>query len=279
MSCADPPAKSTFLSRWAYYLSSIPTLLLKIDNPAAVLAAFLGLPVRRPFTIRLKNGLRFRVRNALDIWLVKESCLDRDYERGAVAIEDGWTIVDIGAGTGEFAVCAARDHPRSTVFAFEPFPESFELLGENIRLNGLENVHALPRAIAGSVGARTLHTPTGVAGQHRTATVDSVPGPASSTVDATTLDRAFSELSIGTCDFLKIDCEGAEYEILFGASDETLARVRHITMEYHDGVTPHSHEDLVRFLEGKGFRVRLRSNPAHREIGFLFASRMPGSGS
>jgi FkbM family methyltransferase len=271
MSCADAPSKSLFFSRWAYYLSSIPTLLLKIRNPVAVLAAFLGLPVRRPFTIRLANGLRFRVRNALDIWLVKESCLDRDYERGAVSIEDGWTVVDVGAGTGEFAVYVGREHPRAKVFAFEPFSESFQLLGENIRLNGLSNVRALPQAIAGSAGPRMLHTPSGLAGQHRTSP-NVVPVAASPTVEATTLDRAFADLSISKCDFLKIDCEGAEYEILFATSDDTLSRVRHIAMEYHDGVTDHSHSDLVRFLEHRGFDVRIRPNPVHREIGLLFAS-------
>lgn len=271
MSSAREPPRSILLSRWIYYLSSIPTLLSKIRSRRAVLAAFLGLPVRRPFPIRLADGTRFLVRNALDIWLVKENCLDRDYERGAVAIHDGWTVVDIGAGTGEFAVCVARRNPRSIVHAFEPLPESFSLLCENVRLNRISNVHTISRAVAGREGVVTLHAPTGMPGQHRTFCEKAPAGGIAA--EATTLDRAFEELGIATCDFLKIDCEGAEYDILFSASDATLGRVRHIALEYHEGVTAHSHDELVRFLESKGFRARTRPNPAHREIGFLFASR------
>jgi FkbM family methyltransferase len=265
--------RNIFVSRWIYYLSSIPTLLTKVRPRPAVLSAFLGLPVKSPFPIRLPDGTRFLVRNALDIWLVKESCLDRDYERDAVAIRDGWTIVDVGAGTGEFAVSVARRNPRSIVHAFEPLPESFALLEENVRLNGLSNVHAVQKAVAGAAGAVTLHAPSGLAGQHRTTRERDAPPLDAIPADATTLDAAFAELGTPGCDFLKIDCEGAEYEILFAASAATLRRVRHIAMEYHEGVTAHSSADLQRFLESHGFRVWTRPNRAHREIGFLFATR------
>ncbi len=272
MSAASEPRKSLLVSRWAYYLSSIPTLLFKIRSRRAVLAAFLGLPVRRPFPILLADGTRFLVRNALDIWLVKESCLDCDYERGEVPIRNGWIVVDVGAGVGEFAVCVARRNPRSIVYAFEPLPESFALLAENVRLNGLSNVHPIPKAIAATEGTVTLHAPTGLAGQHRTSTA--APAIGAIAVAATTLERTMEDLQIATCDFLKIDCEGAEYEILLSASPATLERVRHIAMEYHEGkISARSHDELARFLEANGFRVRTRPNLAHREIGFLFASR------
>lgn len=267
--------RSNFVSRWIYYLSSIPTLLTKIRNRRTVLAAFLGLPMRSPFPIRLQDGTRFLVRNALDIWLVKESCLDRDYERDAVAIRDGWTVVDIGAGTGEFAVSVARRNPRSIVYAFEPLPESFALLSENVRLNGLSNVRAVRKAVAGAPGAVTLHAPSGLAGQHRATRDPAESDPDAISAEATTLEDALRELGTADCDFLKIDCEGAEYEILFNAPAEALSKVRHIAMEYHEGVTEHSPDDLRRFLESRGFRVRTRPNPAHRHIGFLFAAREP----
>jgi FkbM family methyltransferase len=273
------PEAGGWLSRWSYYLSSIPTLLFKIRRPQTVIGAFLGLSARRPFQIRLADGTRFFVRNALDIWLVKENCLDGDYERGEVPIRNGWTVVDIGAGLGEFAVWVARRHPKSIVYAFEPLPESFALLVENVRLNGLSNVRPIQKAVFAAEGMVRLHAPSGLAGQHRRAAAGSKPASGAIEADATTLDRALEDLPIDTCDFLKIDCEGAEYEILFSAPAATLERVRHIAMEYHEGVTEHSHDELARFLESKGFRVRTRPNPAHREIGFLFASRREPGGA
>jgi FkbM family methyltransferase len=208
----------------------------------------------------------------MDLWLLKESCLDRDYERDFVALSDGWTIFDIGAGFGDFAVRAARESPTSSVYAFEPLSESFALLEDNIRLNGVTNLRAFPDAIAVSDRRLPLYTVTGCSGQHRTYERRRAPRGLEGTVPATTLAQAFARVGVERCDFLKMDCERLEYEILFATGKETLRRIRHLAMEYHDGVTSHSHEELVRFLEERGFAVRTRPNPAHRELGFLFAS-------
>lgn len=237
-----------------------------------VLALFLGLPIRRPLVVELEGGARFKVRTRMEVWILKESCLDRDYETGAVAVENGWTVLDIGAGFGDFAVRVARECPQSKVYAFEPEPQSFALLEENVRLNGTGNVQAFREAIAGQAGMLSLYTATGLSGQHRTAGRVSVAAAAPILVPAITLAQAFERLSIERCDFLKIDCEGAEYEILFAAGEETLARTVHIAMEYHDAITPHAHGELVRFLTERGFAARTRPSPAYHELGFLYAS-------
>lgn len=260
-----------WLSRWRYYLRSIPTLLYRMRPRSRVLREFLGLPGPSPFTIELTSGCVFRVRGRMDLWIIKETCLDRDYERGFVRIRNGWTVLDVGAGLGDFAVCTARECPGSLVYAFEPLPESFQLLLENVKRNGLANIRPFPLAIAGRAGFLTLATATGLPERSRTLPTEN--GLAVSSVEAITLDDAFDRFDIAQCDFLKIDCEGAEYEILFGASDATLGRVSRIALEYHEGVTAWGPSDLARFLKERGFRVRTRRNPAHREIGFLFAWR------
>lgn len=266
---ADAAERALVFSRWSYYLGSIPTLLFRIRNWGTVLAAFLHLPLRTPFTIELRDGGRYRARSAMDVWIIKETCIDRDYERGATPIQDGWTVVDIGAGAGDFAISAARRAPRSRVYAFEPWAESFDLMRENLALNGVTNVSPFPEAVAGKSGELFLFTPTGIEGQHRTGDSDTGAGVP---VPAVTLAQAFERSSIEVCDFLKIDCEGGEYEILFQAGSEALGKIRHIAMEYHDGVTAWSHRDLVAFLEEHGFETTRRPSPAHANLGFLFAA-------
>lgn len=208
----------------------------------------------------------------MDVWIIKETCIDRDYERDHVVIQEGWTVLDVGAGFGDFAISVAREHPDAVVYAFEPLPESLALLEENLSLNEIKNVRRFPWAVSGRTGTLLLRTATGRSGQHTTtgSAGDSL-GEAIS-VSSVTLDQIFSELGLEHCDFLKIDCEGAEYEILFHASEQTLRRIRHVGMEYHDGVAPYSHEDLIRLFEHNGFNVWIRPNPAHRKLGFLFAS-------
>lgn len=265
------------LSRWFYYLSSIPTLLLGINNWLTVAALFLGLPVQKPVVIELKNGCRFKVRSPMDVWVIKETCLDRDYERVSVNIVDGWTVLDIGAGLGDFAISIAREHKYSTVYAYEPFPDSFALLQENIALNQIHNVRAFLLAIGAKSGLMYLHTGSREAVRHSTSTIDLNANTIHANtiqVPGVTLDQVFEELGLGLqrCDFLKVDCEGAEYDIFFHVSRETLCKIKHVCLEYHDGVTSYSHADLARFFKDKGFHVEIHPNPAHHQIGFLYAS-------
>jgi FkbM family methyltransferase len=260
------------ISRLLYYLSSIPRLLTGVRNWPVMVAAFLRLPVRKSFMVELRSGMRFHARTAMDVWIIKETCLDRDYETASVPLQDGWTILDIGAGLGDFTVYAARRNPHGVVYAFEPFPESFALLEENVRLNGLENVRMFPYAVGAARAGRLALYATGEAVQHRTAGAARSPAAPAFEVASVSLDQILEEQNLARCDFLKIDCEGAEYEILLNVGDRTLSRIRHVCLEYHEGVTPYSREDLARFLRGKGFRVILRPNPVHRHLGFLHAA-------
>ena len=255
------------LRRWLYYLRSIPRLLTGIRAWPRTVALFLGLPVPRPLVIALrKDGLRFKVRSAMDVWVIKETCLDADYERYGAEIRPGWTVVDIGAGLGDFTLYASRKvGPAGQVRAFEPFPESYALLLENIKLNGALNIIALPYAVArqrcrldlvqGGEAVRNGTVHNGGPGQVR----------------AWGLAEALDGLA--DCDLLKVDCEGGEYDIFLHAPAEALRKLRLVCLEYHDGVASHSHGDLAAFFAGQGFEVSLHPNPAHSDIGYLTARR------
>jgi FkbM family methyltransferase len=252
-------------TRLSYYLGSIPTLLGGYQNPTALLSAALG---SHP-TLHLKNGPRFKVRSLMDAWIIKETCLDKDYEVHGTPIQDNWVVADIGAGLGDFTLMTAHAHPTARVFAYEPFAESFALLQHNIQLNGVTNVQTRPVAVGAQRGQKVLAT-TGAAVQHTT-TDSTLSGEATAqmTVQAITLNDLLAEVG-GHCDFLKMDCEGGEFEILLNASCETLRQFSHICMEYHDGFTPYSHKDLAQHLQGCGFEVRTAANPVHGFLGFLY---------
>lgn len=253
-----------FFSRWRYYLSSIPTLLLGVQNWPTVMK---GLFSRQPFILKLRTGLQFHARTLMDVWIIKETCLDHDYETHGVWLQDGWTIIDIGGGLGDFTVYAAKKCPNSTLYAYEPFPESYRLLEKNLMLNGINNAQIFPYAIGAESRPLYLDTGTGVPVMH--STTDQTSANAVE-VNGITL----GEVLLDKVDFLKMDCEGAEYAILFNASSATLQKIKHLCMEYHEGVTAYTHQDLVKFLEQQGFEVKITPNPAHQEIGFLYASRL-----
>ncbi len=262
-------------SRARYYLSSVPTLLGGVRNWWVVLL----LPFRMRPVIRLRGGYQFRVRSLMDVWIIKETCLDRQYERCSGLMEDGWTVIDIGAGLGDFAILVARENPGSRVYAYEPSPESYELFQENIALNGVRNVCAFPMAVGGRKGEMRLIA-RGEAVQHITIAGGGPENRAGNEtpairVQGVTLDDVLETHGIKQCDFLKMDCEGCEFDVLFGASRATLGRISRICLEYHDGFTRYTRADLVRYLEQHGFRIRITPNPVHSYLGFLYAYR-PG---
>lgn len=82
----------------------------------------------------------------------------------------------------------------------------------------------------------------------------------------------FERFAVESCEFLKLDCEGAEYEILFKASADTLRKVERISLEYHMGVTDHAPQELVDLLGSRGFEVELLP-PLDVESGYLHAVR------
>ncbi len=260
--------RATLATRWIYYLSSIPTLLVRVRSRVRMLAIFLGAPIRKPVTLELDTGCRLRVETRMDVWTVKETCLDLVYEtRGAV--RDGWTVLDVGAGLGDFATSVARRHPSATVLAFEPLPHSYALLVENVELNGLTNVRTFREAVLGHEGVTFLSTPTGLSGQHQTS--ERPADEKNISAPSTTLARALERAPGGRCDFLKVDCEGGEYDILLTADEQTLSRVGQIAMEYHDEMTPHTHGELVERLGRSDFDVWTTPSPAHRGLGYLYA--------
>jgi hypothetical protein len=92
-------------------------------------------------------------------------------------------------------------------------------------------------------------------------------------VSALSLADAFAMLEIETCDLLKLDCEGAEYSILFDTPRTVLELIQRIVMEYHDNVVQYTHRDLARFLDEQGFEVETFQNPVHSYLGYLRAVR------
>lgn len=261
--------------KYPYYLGSIVNLLTGFRPVPLVVRYFLKLAPPGVQVLEIPGAqVRLKVREPMDIWSVKETFLDRFYERFGFPIQAGWTIIDIGGGLGDFTIYAAR-RPNTRLFAFEPTPDSFALLQENLRLNQIHNVRAFQEAVWSQATTLTIDTSPGRPGQftsHRTA--EQAAPQQKIQVPATPFEYLFDRLELTRCDLMKIDCEGAEYEILLTASTQALQRVQRIVMEYHDGVADANHQDLARFLSAQGFQVESFPNYVHDDLGYLRAWRV-----
>lgn len=72
-------------------------------------------------------------------------------------------------------------------------------------------------------------------------------------IECITLKDIFNENHIEKCDILKMDCEGAEFEILYNASEDIFKKVKEIRLEYHNKENNHI-DSLIEFLK-KDFKL------------------------
>jgi FkbM family methyltransferase len=265
------------LNKILYYLRSIWTILTGYQNWPEVLSMVFGSDKNSPRQVHLKrSGLRYYVRSFMDAWIIKETCLDGDYDRFSSKVKDGWMVIDIGAGLGDYSIWAASQNPHGKVFAYEPFHQSMALLEKNLKLNAIGNVQVYAEAVSDQAGSLHLEE-VGAAVQHTTSA--STGKAVTHEVKAITLATALERLDGRACDLLKIDCEGAEYSILMKADPSCWGQIKQIVLEYHDQVTAYSHTDLRHFFEEMGYTVREVPNPVHQEIGFMHVNLMPATRS
>ena len=205
---------------------------------------------------RMRCGVRlYTRRNRTDFHMIDEIWAFRKYDYFGYRVAPGDVVVDIGANIGLFSVYAAKVCRAERVISFEPFPENFEMLRKNAEQNQLDSITCVNQAVAGNRGMRTLILDSTDAGSHSLVSgVATAPTGRSVKVDCCTLDEVFQRFALSRIDYLKMDCEGSEYEILENAVSR-LGQIRRISMETH--TTPdRKAEDLEKLLCGHGFTVR-----------------------
>lgn len=181
------------------------------------------------------------------------------------------TVVDVGANIGTFSVWAAR-RTLGPVLAIEPFPGNVEFLERNLRANGCSSVDVVVCALTDrDAPVRLFVSENGVSHQLSERT-HKIPLRGAIEVEGKTLETLIREKGLERIDLLKLDCEGAEGQILGSASRDVLARVRRIAMEFHDYASPLDHDALEALLRENGFSTRLDWDGSDVR-GFVYAWR------
>lgn len=148
----------------------------------------------------------------------------------------GDIVIDVGAAFGFYTILASkRVSQQGRVVAIEPQPDSFKMLNKNIKLNKLTNIVTLNYAVSSRKTTLKLYSSYSTiqerAGQSLQSYIE---------VSADNLDNLLRQLDIDQVNWIKVDVEGAELEVLKGAVG-ILSRSRDIALF----VEVHS-PDLVR---------------------------------
>ncbi len=192
----------------------------------------------------------------------------QQYELHKIVLEDCYliktqrdvrTIVDVGGNMGFFALACADQFPDSEITVYEPNPNAFQCLCKNTKQLGVSAINA-------AVGSSSGYVNLGFRENSLfSVTVDDA--------DGDTKKVGFPEIisDMESVDILKLDCEGAEWEIL--ESDVPWEKVKFLTMEYHLWAREGSTIDQMRkLIEGCGFVIEHQTPSQDGTFGMLHAT-------
>ena len=166
------------------------------------------------------------------------------------------TVIDIGSYTGIYALVAAKSNNKLRVIAFEPNPDLFAALKQNIKINSIKNCATEPFALDSEPGQAYLylnhdvHTSVGSLIQTSSAGKKML-------VNKTTLDIYCENEKIENIDLLKIDAEGYEINILQGSKLIIRNSIPIILME---SLSKESLSSQYEFLSKLGYLEPIRVN-------------------
>ena len=216
-----------------------------------------------------RSGLKIKIRvNSTDLMALTHVWMIQEYYDNGFSINNDDIIIDVGAHIGLFALLASQFCKNGKIFCYEPIKENYELLIENIEINKIKNVFPNNLAVTKETSRAKIFLNDDQSGHSMFVQNDNFVE-----VNSKSLPDIFVDNRINECNFLKLDCEGAEYEIIESLSSDLFTKISKTVIEYHMADTkPELLKQLINKLKQFSFSVHTR--PLFIDIGFLFAKRV-----
>ena len=215
---------------------------------------------KKTIIYRVSDFVNFKIRvwtsDKLILWEVWKQ---REHTNDSFDIGSSDVVIDVGAHTGAFSIYAAKKAVHGKVYAHEAYKENYELLIENIRLNDLKNIVPFNVAVLSKPGIMDFFI--GEKNTSASSIFKNRWAKKNVKVNAISLEDVFANNKLKKINFLKIDAEGAEYDIILNAPPGLLKKVDKISLEFHDNF-PHGHnyKEMVECLEKNGFNVEVNTS-------------------
>ena len=211
--------------------------------------------------MKSRSGLVFDVPRSLQ-FIFKDIFLHRAYAPAQLLrhLPRDPVVLDLGANAGFFSLFALHVRPQARVLSFEPMPANYRLLQKNHALQRNRNWSIFHEAVSDQSGSAWLQFPDELQPSTTASLLKSEstsPGNRVK-VKTRTLEEILGSETSGKCDWLKIDVEGYEYDILYHLPERIFRKIRTMAIEA-DPVDNHRKQKmaLASFLEEMNFSVLL----------------------
>jgi FkbM family methyltransferase len=179
-------------------------------------------------------------------------------------LKTGAVFYDIGANVGFFSIVAAKLVGDSgKVIAFEPGKDNAQAIRHNGALNNFKQIEVIEKAISNNSGSGQLLLAK-YSGGHALATADAPPDLAGEiTVDVVSIDDLIAQKLIEPPNFVKVDVEGAELDVLKGMKETIKTYQPTIIYEVDDGdrtAYERKYQELADFMHSLDYKVTPTEN-------------------
>ncbi len=256
--------------------------LIKYILKASILISLILQPFRRLrhkrrlAKIALVNGIKLDAESNLEsLFTLEEVFVQRSYADYFPFYKKA-TIVDIGAHKGYFSLFAYYNVLQgSTLIAVEPSVENIIVLNKNLHNNQVSGIQVVNGAIHTADVKINLFTSES---ENHSVVVDLAKKSEFTEVQGIQLATLMDRFHVDKVDFLKLDCEGAEYEILYQLPKSIYDKIEVISMEFHDlKKAGYTALDLADHLIQMGYEIlKLEHRVTHKNLNYgrLIARRL-----
>jgi FkbM family methyltransferase len=202
--------------------------------------------------------------------LADEIFIKRIYTPSFLQVKPSDVVLDIGANIGVFSLYAAKCGA-SLVYSLEPLYQNTALISKNFKINKLKEPIIIRKAVSDTNGVSDFYL--GDLDSHGRLLENDYKTEINNKKKVKTikLTEIFARYDIKRIDFLKIDCEGGEGNIIQSLSGKDWSKISKISLEYHDDVSTLSHQKIIELLERAHFKVQIQK--IDKTLGYIYGWR------
>lgn len=169
--------------------------------------------IKKEYSINGIEFVAFDIETSKTLSAIEEEFNSDLMEVNKLDFSENPIIVDIGANVGIVSFYFAKKYPKAKIFAYEPHPLNYQNLIKGIEVNKITNIYPFNLAVFSKSNLNVkIHL-------HENNTSASsvfryLPEDPYVEVKTISLKDIIKQNNISYIDFLKIDCEGAEFDII-----------------------------------------------------------------